>query len=123
MFLENDNVQLLENDFSCIEFDEMIKEFQFTVVSRFHGAVHSYKNCVPCITLGWAVKYKELAAQLSQEKFSFDITRGVVNAGEILESVRKMIGCHHIESVKIEKCLKDIQQSNCFNILEEILNE
>lgn len=123
MFPENENVHLLENDFSCLEFDEFIKKFQFSVVSRFHGAVHSYKNCVPCIILGWAVKYKELAAQLNQGEFSFDITGEGVNADKILEYVYKMIDHHHTERENIKNCLKNIQQSNCFNILEEVLNE
>lgn len=123
MFSENNNVHLLENDFSCIEFDELIKQFQFTVVSRFHSAVHSYKNCVPCIILGWAVKYRELAAQLNQEKFAFDITEGAINTGEILEYVCKMIDNYRVEKNKIENRLNDIQHSNCFSILEEIFNE
>lgn len=123
MFLDNMSVHLLEDDFSCIEFDEVIKKFQFCVVSRFHGAVHSYKNCVPCIILGWAIKYKELSVYMNQEEFAFDITNDKLNIDEILQHVCKMIISYREEKIKIEKCLRNIQQSSCFNILEEIFDE
>lgn len=123
LFLENTKIHLVENDFSCIEFDEVIKQFQFAIVSRYHGVVHSYKNCIPCIILGWAVKYKELAKYMDQAEYSFDITGDRMNVDEILECVRRMIVNYQLEKVKIESCLKEIQKANCFNVLDEILNE
>ena len=107
LFLENDRVHLVENDFSCIEFDEVIKQFQFAIVSRYHGVVHSYKNCIPCIILGWAVKYKELAKNMDQAEYSFDITGDRMNADEILEYVCRMIKNYQAEKVKIESCLRE----------------
>lgn len=123
LFLENARVHLVENDFSCIEFDEVIKQFQFAIVSRYHGVVHSYKNCIPCIILGWAVKYKELAKNMDQAEYSFDITGDRMNANEILEYICRMLKNYQVEKVKIENCLREIQKANCFNVLDEIINE
>ena len=100
--------------------DKIIQGFQFAVVSRFHGAVHSYKNCIPCIVLGWAVKYKELAKYMNQEEFSFDITEGKIQVKEILQHIEKMVHTYQNEKLEIEECLKMIQQSNCFSVLKEI---
>lgn len=123
LFLENAKVHLVENDFTCIEFDEVIKHFQFAIVSRYHGVVHSYKNCIPCIILGWAVKYEELAKNMDQAEYSFDITGDRMNVDEILKYVRRMIDDYQLEKVKIENCLKQIQRANCFSVLDEIINE
>lgn len=123
MFANSDSVHLIENDFSCIEFDEVVKKFQLSIVSRFHGAVHSYKNCVPCIILGWAVKYKELAACMNQSEFVFDITVDGLDIDKILQYITKMLGGYETEKAKIRESLSKVQQSNCFDVLEEIFNE
>lgn len=123
LFPDNMQVHFLENDFSCLEFDIVIRKFQFVIVSRFHGAVHSYKNCVPCIILGWAVKYRELAAYMNQETYAFDIRVNKINEDEILKYTTVMMENYLYEKVKIQEGLKQIQQSNCFNILEEIVHE
>lgn len=123
LFLDNQHVHLLENDFSCLAFDVVIRKFQFTIVSRFHGAVHSYKNCVPCIILGWAVKYQELASYMNQESYAFDIRTNNIKDAEILKYTAQMMENYQNEKIQIQKGLAQIQQSNCFNILEEIFHE
>lgn len=73
MFNEENKVILLKQDFSCIEFDKFVQKFDFVVASRFHSVVHSYKNSIPCIVLGWAIKYQELCKIMKQEKYVFNI--------------------------------------------------
>lgn len=123
LFSDNERVHLLENDFSCLEFDAVIRKFDFTIVSRFHGAVHSYKNCVPCIILGWAVKYRELASYMNQESYAFDIRANNIDDAKILKYTAQMMEHYQDEKVQIQEGLAQIQQSNCFNILEEIFHE
>ena len=123
LFEGNEHVHLLDNDFSCLEFDVVIRKFQFAIVSRFHGAVHSYKNGIPCIILGWAVKYRELASYMNQECYAFDIRTNNINDAEILRYTAQMMENYQNEKVQIQKGLAQIQQSNCFNILEEIVHE
>lgn len=122
LFPDNQRVHLLENDFSCLEFDAVIRKFSFAIVSRFHGAVHSYKNCVPCIILGWAVKYRELALYMNQESYAFDIRANNINDAEILKYTAQMIENYQNEKMKIQEGLSQVQQSNCFNILEEVIH-
>ena len=38
---------------------KIIAECDFVVGSRYHGIIHSLRECKPCIIWGWAEKYKE----------------------------------------------------------------
>jgi len=110
-------VHLIKNDFSCLEYDEWIKKFDFIIASRFHAIVHAYRNYVPCILLGWAIKYNELASKLGQEKNAFDITSEKFNADEVVKSLNVLISEYGDESEIIKLRLKDIQDSSCFDNL------
>lgn len=49
---DNENVQLIENEFDCLEYTEFVKQFKFLICSRYHGLVHAYRNNIPCVALG-----------------------------------------------------------------------
>ena len=59
-YKDNDNVVLITEEMTCLEYDEFVNQLDFQIGSRFHGLVHAFRNDVPCIALGWAVKYDEL---------------------------------------------------------------
>lgn len=111
----DDHVHLLENDFSCLEYDAFVQNFDFIVCSRYHGIVHAYKNCVPSILLGWAVKYKELAELLGQGRYNFDITNEDLKVSDVVVAIENMCREHKAESEIINTNLKPIQKDNCFN--------
>lgn len=110
----NNQVHLLENDFSCFEYDAFIKQFDFVICSRYHGNVHAYRNCIPSILLGWAVKYAELAELLGQKEYSFDVTDDKLNSDEVVKAVERMCNKYQIESKTIMTHLKLLQKENCF---------
>ena len=83
----NNNIILIDKEFSCLEYNEFVKKFNFLICSRFHGLVHAYKNIVPCIALGWAVKYRELAENLGQQNYIFDITDERTSDSEIITAI------------------------------------
>ncbi len=114
-YVNNESVVVLPNDFSCIEYDEFIKQFDFIVCSRYHGIVHAYRNSVPGILLGWAVKYLELAELLGQDQYAFDITKSETNISDILAAVDKMCNDFKKESYTIKTNLESIQNDNCFD--------
>lgn len=72
-FVNNSNVIVIEDDMTPSEFENMVKQFDFTIGSRFHSIIHSFKVGVPALILGWAIKYKELATLFNQEKYVFDV--------------------------------------------------
>lgn len=117
-FSDNNNVILIVDDMSCIEFDELIKKFDFLIGSRFHSIVHAYKNGIPCIAIGWATKYRELLETFKQEKYIFDV-RNNIDANEINKSIDVMLNKYKEESNTILSILNEVQKFNVFDVIGE----
>lgn len=115
-FEDREDVLLLEQDFSCLEFNELVQKFQYLVASRFHSIVHAYKNGIPCIALGWATKYHDLLKLFGQERFIFDVREPV--CGSQLAPAIQYMDCHHREeSGRIRTILETVQGENVFDVL------
>jgi len=108
LFENNPNVILLDEDVSAREFDLLVKQFDFVIGSRFHAIVHSYKNNVPCIAIGWATKYHELLETFNQSAYIFDV-RETINSDNMEKAVEQLLNNHHKESIIIEEKLNQIQ--------------
>ena len=112
-----DRVILCTEEYSCLEFDNIVGQFDFVIASRFHAIVHAYKNAVPAIVLGWAVKYKELMTAFKQEKYMFDV-RNQFEYEDISTAVANMCRNCKEESIIIEEYLKEIQKDNVFDFIK-----
>lgn len=117
-FRGNDRVIQLERDFSCLEFNELVKQFQFLVASRFHAIVHAYKNGIPCVVLGWAAKYHALLNQFGQETYMLDVRNNVAQS-EIQNAIIRMNQNYLDESQKIKSQLAEVQKDNAFDAILE----
>ena len=115
-FLDDKMVILQEQEFSCLEFNELVKQFQFLVASRFHAIVHAYKNSVPCVVLGWATKYHALLKQFGQEQYALDFRNGV-EVAEIQRAILQMDQKYLKESEKINGILQTVQNENTFDTI------
>ncbi|MBR5560420.1 MAG: polysaccharide pyruvyl transferase family protein [Clostridia bacterium] len=116
LFAQEERVVWLEQEFSCLEFNELVKRFRYLIASRFHSIVHAYKNGVPCIVLGWATKYHELLNKFHQERYMFDV-RQAWDIGHILGAMDSMeSGCEK-ETKTILSALEQMQKENVFDIL------
>lgn len=113
MFSET-NVVLFKNELSCIEFGSVVEKFDFVIASRFHSVVHSYKNSVPCLTLGWAVKYLELHKLFHQEKYCFDV-RDNLDISKLSNATEYLMNNYSKEKEIIFKELKEVQKHNIFD--------
>lgn len=116
-FSGNDRVVLLDRDHSCIEFNELVKKFRFVVASRFHAIVHALKNGVPCIALGWAVKYIDLMNLFGQGQYMFDL-RGAVDETHVVRAVTQMADNWQQESKAIRAALPELQKENVFDCIK-----
>lgn len=121
-FLSNEAVILLNRDFSCIEFNELVKKFQYLVASRFHSIVHAFKNGVPCIALGWATKYRDLLKLFDQEAYVLDV-RGPIGAEQVTAAIARMDAQYADEVAKIQAGLAAVQKENVFDILTQYQKE
>lgn len=110
----NNNVFLIEQELSCVEFSNIVNKFDFVVASRFHSVVHSYKNAVPCLTIGWAVKYLELHKLFHQEKYCFDV-RNNFDTSKLLSAAEDLLNNHSKQSEIISKELNQVQKHNIFD--------
>lgn len=110
----NNNVFLIEQELSCVEFSNIVNKFDFVVASRFHSVVHSYKNAVPCLTMGWAVKYLDLHKLFHQEKYCFDV-RNNFDISKLLSAAEDLLNNHSNQSEIISKELNQVQKHNIFD--------
>lgn len=116
-FIDNTEVILVPDEFSCIEYDQLVNRFDFLIASRYHSIIHAYKNGIPCIALGWATKYHELLSTFKQHKYIFDVRRDI-NMEAVLQAINIMQENYKTESEKIKNILIEIQNNNVFDILE-----
>lgn len=115
LFFDEDRVILLDRELSCLEFNELVKRFDYLIASRFHSIVHAFKNGIPCIALGWATKYHDLLTLFGQERYIFDV-RTPEGAAGICDAIVQMDRCFAKESAKIRAALPAVQQENVFDI-------
>ena len=124
LFADDGRVVLWQNDFSCFEYDEVCKQFDFLIVGRFHGIVHAYRNNVPCLMLGWAVKYRELAQLMYQSQYVFDIAAPNVDMREIFSAIRDLSDNLASNKKILRERLAQVQRgSSCFSAVEDILDK
>ena len=117
-FGDEERVVLLEHDHSCMEFNELVKKFRFVVASRFHAIVHALKNAVPCVALGWAVKYENLMGLFGQENYVFDL-RKPLEVHAVDKALQDMARNWQQERLAIQAALPELQKDNVFDSIKK----
>jgi len=112
-FKDDDRVIFLGELLNCIELEKIIEQFDFVVASRYHSIIHAYRNGVPALIIGWAVKYSELAEKFNQRSYISDI-RKLDGLGEVMEKLEKMLNRYPVEKEKITTVLEQVQDENIF---------
>ena len=118
-FAEDERVVLLDQDHSCMEFNELVKKFRFVVASRFHSIVHALKNGIPCVALGWATKYENLMGLFGPEGYVFDL-RKPLDLATVEKAVADMAQTWQREREKILTTLPELQKENVFDNIREV---
>ena len=115
-FSSNKNVVLISDDLNAIELENIIKQFDFVIASRYHSIIHSYKNGVPALVIGWATKYFELLRDFDQLDYFFDCRNGM-NIDEIEDKINKLVQNYKYGKKKIIYKINNMQKENIFDIL------
>ena len=118
-FEDKDSIHVINKVLSCFEFQKLARNFDYVVAARYHSIVHSYKECIPCVALGWAVKYQELLELMDQKSYLINIGEDTLE--DISHIVSKMEATHVLESEKIKQQLEIVQQQNCFDEMESVI--
>lgn len=113
---KNKKAHLYNEEFDCIEFGELIRNFHYVIASRFHAVVHAYKEYKPCVVIGWAEKYKELLKSFHQEKFVFNVQE-FLDKENILQAVEYLDQEYEKESRVIASIMPSMQKENCFDVI------
>ena len=115
-FNDKENVKLIHYDLNSIELENLIKQFDFVIASRYHSIIHSYKNGIPAIGIGWAVKYYELLDKFGQLTYFYDSIKNL-NIENIKTGLKQMIYNHNQEKEKILNKFNILSQNNIFDEL------
>lgn len=113
-FKDNNLVAVIEKELSSYEFGDIVSNFDFVIASRYHSVVHSYKEKVPAIVMGWAIKYKELTEVFNQERFCFDI-KDFDGKTSLINAIEYMADNYEEEALKIGQKLQDVQKACVFD--------
>lgn len=119
MFYKEKGMYLYTDYMDCDDYCKMVKNFQYLIASRFHAIVHAYKENVPCIIVGWAEKYMQLAELFEQDRYVFDV-RWNINMQRFLQTIDDMNLYCAEEKIKLKKRLSKIQEGNCFDFLDDM---
>ena len=121
MLEETSSIELIKEELMSYEFDVFVKQMDFVVASRYHSIVHAYKNFIPCVILGWSVKYVYLSKVVGQDNKSFDIRNSSIDS--ICSAIKHMCSDFNKESELIKNHVNSLQDTNCFDVLNEIIGD
>ncbi|GAG10636.1 unnamed protein product, partial [marine sediment metagenome] len=99
----------------------IIKQFQFIITSRYHSIIHAYKNGVPAIVLGWAVKYEELLGKFSQMDYMVDFRSNYLHKN-FNWVVDKMLNNCEREKEKINFQFSKLKKNDIFEEIAQIID-
>lgn len=117
MYQEDNRVINIQEEMSCVEFDCIVRQFDYIIASRFHSVVHAYRNGIPSIIFGWAIKYYELAKSVCQESYVIDARKSIGSNG-IIETVKRMDKQYTMESLVIKREIATIQNKNVYDLIK-----
>jgi len=110
-FRINENMQYLDDEYDCFEYERIVAQFEFIVASRYHAIVHALKNNIPCIAIGWAIKYNELLKLCGLSEFSLNVREPLTK--EIIEdTLTKMDLSKEQNKEKIAHAVSDLRKHN-----------
>lgn len=118
-YAQDGRVRLLDDDLYCFEYGEIFAACDFVIASRFHSIVHAYREGIPCIALGWAVKYRELLERCGQNGLAFDVTSPDFNPNDVLAAVDRVIAEHDELSSRIKAAVAEARRHNVFDVVEQ----
>ena len=118
MFADIDMVKMMYEDLGAIELENIIKQFSFIIASRYHSIVHSYKNGVPSLVIGWATKYYELLDSMGQLNYFIDIKNGI-DKEEIKSKLDRLEENYKHEKERLNIKMMMFAKKNIFNIFGE----
>lgn len=116
LFLYDERIIFIDHVMLSFNFENFIKKMNFIIASRYHSIIHSYREYVPAIILGWAEKYKGIAKDMYQEKYLINMD----NLNEALSIVDSLANNIILERKNIFNRVLELQKNKCYDFLRYI---
>nr|WP_319374729.1 Coenzyme F420 hydrogenase/dehydrogenase, beta subunit C-terminal domain [uncultured Methanobacterium sp.] len=116
LFNDNEKIKLIRDDFSSIELEYIVEQFEAVVASRYHSIIHCYRNYVPVLAIGWATKYYELLNNFHQLDYFMDARNGVSHE-ELKNKMKDLLKNYEKEKSIIKKEINSLKL-DIFNFVE-----
>ncbi len=113
--VKTDKIQLLNEDLSPLEIQEIISNSKFVLAARYHGLIHSLKLGKPTCVLGWANKYKHIMDTFNLSNCYFDIRQA--ETSKILLEIDNILQNEKNYKEKIQKSLNKITSVDLYSYL------
>ena len=114
----NNCVTFLQENLNCLEYDLLIRQFDFVVASRYHALVHAYKQTVPCIAIGWSEKYNNLMEVMKQDSYMINARR--FDCNQIMSIINMMLENYNIERKQIQGFFEHMDEDIYSMIFKQI---
>jgi len=101
-------VKLISEDLNSIELENIIRQFDFLITSRYHALIQAYKNGVPSIVISWASKYYDLLKNFDQLDYYFDIRKDI-DINIFYSKINQMLANIEKEKNRINQRLSNIK--------------
>lgn len=116
----DDRVTLLRDAMDAIQLETIIKSFDFVIASRYHSIIHSFRNNIPALVIGWAPKYVALLQMFHQTQYLFDC-RASIEEDKILASLKTMLRSFPEERMVLAESMQEIQKKDAFSFFDRFL--
>jgi len=120
IYQEDKRFEFLNTNYNAIEIENIIKQFDFMITSRYHSIIHAYKHGVPVIVLGWAEKYIELLKDFEQTEYLFNIHKKFSHKN-FLSSLDQMLNQYELEKEKIRSKFLSLKKADVFGEVGQVL--
>ena len=112
-FSHLDQVTALLDDYDSLDLQLLLSRFDYVIASRYHAVVHAYKAKVPCLVLGWAIKYPSLMSEFDQEDLYLD-TRQSLSVAKVQQKLADLNRDKSVYTQRISNKLESLIESDIF---------
>jgi len=109
---KHENVQLINEDLSPLEIQEIFDASKMVIAARYHGLIHALKLSKPCVVIGWANKYNHVMNTFDLTQFYFDINS--IDKQKVTTAIETMLNELPLYKSKIAETLTEIKSSDIF---------
>ncbi|HET6350506.1 MAG TPA: Coenzyme F420 hydrogenase/dehydrogenase, beta subunit C-terminal domain [Coriobacteriia bacterium] len=114
----DERVSVFAEQVDAVELEHYLSGFDFIVSSRYHSIIHAYKQGVPAVMLGWAVKYRRLAEIAGQSRYVVDLSADNASVA-LLAAVRAMLDSWVDERASVERAISKVSSSDLYEAIAD----